>query len=677
MLSGLQNYHQRRNQILDLFPEIIDLTESVDLPQKTELLKHWQKKTAEDNFLIMVVGDFSRGKSTLINALLGQDLLPRRMTPCTGAITIVHHGETPKALKTYWEGDGRLPEEISFDTFLQEAALFEPNFAGEKAKNEEPKEIETLETAVNPQLARSPIRQLDLYYPVELCRNGVQIVDSPGLNEDHRQTEVTLEFLPRADAVVVVLAVERALADNEVKFIRYLLTMGFREFFFVLNFRDDFEEDEENELQEIEAETREKLKSIIGDIPLRFAFLSSRLALEGRTEEDSEKIRESHIEDLEGPLGHFLTQERGKVFLKSVIDLFRTSRNEIELAVRQRRDLREESLEDLEQRKGSIEARVGELQKRKQKILETADIHAEKARRRLMMDFRDRMARLSDEELPQNAKSWSCNQRVLITSGQFKKCTEYYVHQADKFVQERITEWANQEFVPAIKQEVERLCDAIGDEARAVLQVLDEMRMEINADAQLSSLSGAKPIAIVERLMVAGIALVAGFPIVAMMGGLFGARKAAEQFAMQIGAAVLMAVMGVLNLPLFLVAGGLIAIISSLIGTKSSKEEIRDKVIKEVQMRVRQPTGEMEERLGDTIQQVFDNFSIGISKGIDGQLEEIRSKIATVIKDKIQAEDHTRQQIEIEKGLLERVKAIEKKIAQLAIEIEGLTGDPQ
>lgn len=673
MLTKLQEYHQLRNQILDLFPEIIDLTIAVGLPQKPELLKQWQKKTAENSFLVMVVGDFSRGKSTLINALLGQDLLPRRMTPCTGAITVVQHGDPPKALKTYWEDEGREPEEISFDKFRQEATLSEPDPAMEAEPEQELQETEALETAVNQQLARSPIRQLDLYYPAQLCSNGVQIADSPGLNEDRRQTEATLDFLPRADAVVVVTAAERLLANNEVKFIRDLLAMGFKHLFFVINFRDDFEEDEEDELQEMEEETKEKLQSIIGNRPLRMAILSSRLALEGRLEGDSGKIRESHIEDIEGPLGHFLTRERGMVFLKGVIDLMRNNRNEIELAIRQRRDLREETLENLQQRKQSVETRMGDLQERKQKIVETVEIHAGKARRRLLMDFRERMRRLSDEELPYAADGWSCNQRVLITPGQYKKCTEYYVRQADGFIQEKIADWATREVVPAIQQEVERLCDAIGDDARAVLQVLDEMRMEINAEPQLGALSGEKPAAVVERLMVAGIALVAGFPIVAMMGGLFGARQAAEQFAMQIGAGVLMAVFGVLNLPLFLAAGGIIAIMNGFRNAQSSKEAIRDKIVKEVQMRVRQPTGEMEERLGDTILKVFESFSEGISRGIDGHIEEIRSKIEVVITEKRQTEDQTRQQVESENKILERAAAVGKQIDQLGVEVEELT----
>src|SRR5689334_14201144 len=44
-------------------------------------------------FRLMLLGDMKRGKSTLLNALLGQDLLPARATPCTAIITVLRFGE--------------------------------------------------------------------------------------------------------------------------------------------------------------------------------------------------------------------------------------------------------------------------------------------------------------------------------------------------------------------------------------------------------------------------------------------------------------------------------------------------------------------------------------------------------------------------------------------------------
>jgi predicted GTPase len=51
----------------------------------------------EDRFKVVVVGEFKRGKSTLLNALLGNDLLAQRHAPCTPMITVIQYDEKPAA----------------------------------------------------------------------------------------------------------------------------------------------------------------------------------------------------------------------------------------------------------------------------------------------------------------------------------------------------------------------------------------------------------------------------------------------------------------------------------------------------------------------------------------------------------------------------------------------------
>ena len=52
-------------------------------------------------FRIIVVGGFSRGKSSLINALLGEKLLPAKLTPTTALLTFIRYGEVPEAILFY------------------------------------------------------------------------------------------------------------------------------------------------------------------------------------------------------------------------------------------------------------------------------------------------------------------------------------------------------------------------------------------------------------------------------------------------------------------------------------------------------------------------------------------------------------------------------------------------
>src|SRR5205823_2557196 len=55
-------------------------------------------KLATEQFNLVVLGQFKRGKSTLINALLGADLLPTAVVPLTSIVTIIRHGPQPQAV---------------------------------------------------------------------------------------------------------------------------------------------------------------------------------------------------------------------------------------------------------------------------------------------------------------------------------------------------------------------------------------------------------------------------------------------------------------------------------------------------------------------------------------------------------------------------------------------------
>src|SRR6266498_272475 len=61
-------------------------------------------KLVAEQFNLVVLGQFKRGKSTLINALLGADLLPTAVVPLTSIVTIIHHGPKPRAIVSFFDG---------------------------------------------------------------------------------------------------------------------------------------------------------------------------------------------------------------------------------------------------------------------------------------------------------------------------------------------------------------------------------------------------------------------------------------------------------------------------------------------------------------------------------------------------------------------------------------------
>ena len=68
-------------------------------------------------FRLLVLGDMKRGKSTFLNALMGENLLPTDVNPCTAVLTILRYG--PQKRVTVYFNDERSPESLSFEAFKQ------------------------------------------------------------------------------------------------------------------------------------------------------------------------------------------------------------------------------------------------------------------------------------------------------------------------------------------------------------------------------------------------------------------------------------------------------------------------------------------------------------------------------------------------------------------------------
>ena len=154
-------------------------------------------------FTLLVLGEFKNGKSTLINAILGEEKLPARAIPTTAVITILVQG-TRSDVAIYRIGIDE-PEYIPWSEFIDKYRLTAQDKKrmtnGETLNRFKDIEYAQIETQHN------------------ICRNRVRIVDSPGLGEDHSRTQLTTRFLKEAQAVVCVLNARKPLAKNEIDFL--------------------------------------------------------------------------------------------------------------------------------------------------------------------------------------------------------------------------------------------------------------------------------------------------------------------------------------------------------------------------------------------------------------------------------------------------------------------------
>ncbi|MCL6591943.1 MAG: dynamin family protein [Firmicutes bacterium] len=246
-------------------------------------------KLAEDRFTLAVLGQFKRGKSSLMNAIIGRELLPTGVLPLTSAITTLKYGPVERLVV---RRDGlALSEELPVSALA--------DYVTEKG---------------NPS-NRKKVKAAYVELPIPFLRRGLEFVDTPGVGSAiTANTALTYGFLPECDAVLFVTSVDTPLTSLELEFLKEI-----REYvdkiFFVVNKTDLVAENERNEVLGYVAET---IRSQTGSDTIKVFPVSARLGLAARIYGDLNLYEQSGIKALEEALATFLSGEKSAVFLAAV-----------------------------------------------------------------------------------------------------------------------------------------------------------------------------------------------------------------------------------------------------------------------------------------------------------------------------------------------------------------------
>lgn len=179
-------------------------------------------------FLLVVVGEFNSGKSALVNALLGDDVLAEGVTPTTAQVTLVRHRDSPAA-------------------------------------------------------AERPAAVLEVAAGTALLHD-IHIVDTPGTNAILREHELlTTRFVPRADLVLFVTSADRPFTETERAFLQTIRDWG-KQVVVVINKIDILET--EDDVARVARFVEDGVRSLLGMSPPVFP-VSARLARRGRAGDES------------------------------------------------------------------------------------------------------------------------------------------------------------------------------------------------------------------------------------------------------------------------------------------------------------------------------------------------------------------------------------------------------
>ena len=256
--------------------------EKMELAQLDEL----RQLVQDERFSVVVIGEFSRGKSTFINALLGAALIPMDVLPETAVIHALHYGEEPAL--TVVRRDGSTEKGKASSEYLQQFVVGNQDV--------------------------DAVSYIKIAYPADFLAGNVLLVDTPGVSDmDEQRAEITYGFLPQADVVIVLLDATAPLKKTEKDFINQrVLPQGIRRVIFVANKADHIDPEEvPDNYAEILQKRLDKAfgESLEGELFL----VSAKLALDSALQKNASLWEQSGMEVLAVRLREIFAAERAGI----------------------------------------------------------------------------------------------------------------------------------------------------------------------------------------------------------------------------------------------------------------------------------------------------------------------------------------------------------------------------
>jgi small GTP-binding protein len=316
------------------------LTQLSQLPEmKGPNIQGLIDKLRQNRFNLVVLGAFKRGKSTLINALLGEAVLPTAIVPLTSVVTILGYGEWLTIKVFFKNGQTREITQSELVDYITEKG--------------------------NPRNHKG-VREVEITYPSDYLRDGVRIIDTPGVGSVYsHNTEVAYNYLPQVDAAIFVVSVDPPLSAAEQEFLKDIREYVHK-LFFVLNKIDYVDAGERQEALDF---TAQMLKANLDTERVMIFPLSAKLAMDGKSNGHPELLKASLLPQFENHLREFFYHEKGRVLLNSCLTGALKAITDSTLALKVERQASALSLQELEEKTGRFDAELQGLEKEREMSL--------------------------------------------------------------------------------------------------------------------------------------------------------------------------------------------------------------------------------------------------------------------------------------------------------------------
>ncbi|AXX93309.1 ATP-binding protein [Malaciobacter molluscorum LMG 25693] len=340
-------------------------------------------------FSIGITGVMNAGKSTMLNALMGKEILGSAVVPETANLTIVKYDKTPSANVFYWNKqewekiENSASDIKSIKEFIDETkSIFKDdlyNYIKEESRSESV-DINNLAAFTSAEASGKKcnlVKYVELKSNLEFLEDGIEIVDTPGLDDPVIQREeITKEYLSTCDMMLHLMNVSQSATLKDVEFIiDALLYQNISKLLIVITRADTVSKEQ---LQEVidytKTSIKKQLKSLNKDSKLdyilktiKFIPISGRMALLHRTGREEEalkagfKIEDTGIIEIEDYLNDSLF---GKNSSKSEL-IIKSAKTQIMRTIDKQTSALNYELRLLSKSKEELELELSEFNKKK------------------------------------------------------------------------------------------------------------------------------------------------------------------------------------------------------------------------------------------------------------------------------------------------------------------------
>ncbi|MCL1469272.1 dynamin family protein [Argonema antarcticum] len=467
----LQEFQKKRQQLDNLcyqiFRVIQDCSERDLLPDHLKQeIEEISKKLQSQRFRLAVVGEFSQGKSTLLNALVREKIQPVRAIPCSGTVTVLKYGTKKRVICRYKNGR---EEEIAIDEYKEKAAI--------------PKE--SAQTHRSNELERCEIEEIVFEHPdLDLCRNGVEILDSPGLNEHPERTAITQKLLKETDAAIFLTNAMHLLPEKEkelIEDVRFQLNNGkdhqpVENLFILVNFMDLLDEEEDRKDVVNRLETFVKKRNLLVTGSNRIHYISAKAALKAILEGNEDEYHKS-FQNFTQSIENFLTLERGNLKIKQSVKEIQNLIQESLAALQQAEDVLDGKLKLSEAERQQVLEQIGEASGRDFKI----NLLANKLLAEVSEPTKNSWDQWLDgleNRLKQKCDKWTSEYSAIWSRDQLARdCASKF----NEDLSAELDNWIDNQLKKVVlKQPLEALDRAIEQELKAIVTDLEAFNQKIN-----------------------------------------------------------------------------------------------------------------------------------------------------------------------------------------------------